>query len=573
MKQIHIALGCRALAIVIACMGSSIVPSHVYAQNIPSSVDAGRMERRLSQPPAEALKMLIPEAEKPAAEAVEIPPGAEKVHFVLRDLVIQGGTVYPQAQLRTLYADKLNKQISLADVYSIAGSITQLYRHDGYILSHAIVPPQKIDNGKVTIVIIEGYVEKVIPDGTAYRDSYVTRDAMRNILAMRPLNSKQFERIVLLLNDLAGISVHAIMEPMPAGEKSPEGTVAARLVFEKQPDQHSLSVDNYGTRYVGPMEETLTGSVHGILIPYDRLTLSGMQTSPANEMRSILGFYTLPVNASGLAFITSINAGEANPGYRLSQFDLVNRTTTATGGMIWDAIRQRSESVRLGEIFSVKNIRSSLIGQPLYDDRIRTLRTSVTYEVLDKWSGSNSIDVGFTQGLNILNASTTGSSQLSHANGHSDFSKVDFTASRLQDVTKTVQAFFSATGQFSDVPLLSAEQFGYGGQSFGRAYDPSEIVGDDGLAGAVELRYNGLPSWKKTVGQPFVFYDIGQVWNLWESAPKQSGASAGLGTRINIADIILGTATVAKPLTRPVASGVPDDGNSPRFFFSLTAQF
>ncbi|MHA1601082.1 MAG: ShlB/FhaC/HecB family hemolysin secretion/activation protein, partial [Alphaproteobacteria bacterium] len=126
--------------------------------------------------------------------------------------------------------------------------------------------------------------------------------------------------------------------------------------------------------------------------------------------------------------------------------------------------------------------------------------------------------------------------------------------------------------QFSPDSLLSAEEFALGGSEFGRAYDFSELTGDDGLAASIELRYG------KTVNadllkafQFYGFYDFGAVWN--DDAPgngRDTLASAGGGVRLTLPRSVFTTLEVAKPLTRAVSTTSDQDW---RIFFSLSISF
>lgn len=100
-----------------------------------------------------------------------------------------------------------------------------------------------------------------------------------------------------------------------------------------------------------------------------------------------------------------------------------------------------------------------------------------------------------SQGTNGLGASAAGSLNLSRAEGRSDFTKITGTASRPRELGQGLEVTVMAAGHYAGSPILSSEELGYVGQAFGRAYGPSEILGDDGAASA-ELRYNGLPPWR-----------------------------------------------------------------------------
>ena len=62
--------------------------------------------------------------------------------------------------------------------------------------------------------------------------------------------------------------------------------------------------------------------------------------------------------------------------------------------------------------------------------------------------------------------------------GRVDFTKIEGYASRLQPLLGSFSALLATYGQYAFNSLLVPEQCGYGGGRFGRAYDPSELLGD-----------------------------------------------------------------------------------------------
>ena len=131
------------------------------------------------------------------------------------------------------------------------------------------------------------------------------------------------------------------------------------------------------------------------------------------------------------------------------------------------------------------------------------------------------------------------------------------------------------SGQVAFTDLLSPELFGFGGEAFGRGYDPSEIVGDHGAALKLELRYAlgegiaGLPSFGATL---YGFYDAGVVRQRSPGGldAQQSATSAGLGVRFDVGRLLSGYLEVAKPLTRTVAA---EGQRDPRAFGGLSLRF
>lgn len=108
----------------------------------------------------------------------------------------------------------------------------------------------------------------------------------------------------------------------------------------------------------------------------------------------------------------------------------------------------------------------------------------------------------------------------------------------------------AANGQFSTDPLLIGENFVLGGNAFLRGYDFAQRVGDQGIAGVGELRYD----WPKALGavdhlQLYAFADGGMVRNLDGGFGDGSLASSGAGLRADVTRNLDVDLEVAVPLT------------------------
>jgi hemolysin activation/secretion protein len=162
---------------------------------------------------------------------------------------------------------------------------------------------------------------------------------------------------------------------------------------------------------------------------------------------------------------------------------------------------------------------------------------------------------------------------LSRAQGRSDFTKFEANAARLQSTKWGFNLYTALRGQYTDDVLLSAEEFGFGGSEMGRAYDSSEIAGDRGVAGTVEVR---VPLTKQLLGiqsEPYAFYDLGKVWNLDTGGESFSAAAAGAGLRLNFRQNMSGNLTFAVPLTKEPSAPEITKGMNPSITFGITIGF
>jgi hemolysin activation/secretion protein len=166
---------------------------------------------------------------------------------------------------------------------------------------------------------------------------------------------------------------------------------------------------------------------------------------------------------------------------------------------------------------------------------------------------------------------------LSRPQATPDFTKVTIDASRQQPLTDKLGLLLAASGQYAANSLLSYEQFGFGGARFGRGYDPSQLLGDSGIAGKIELQYTESPglTWLEMC-QLYAFYDAGRVFDrgAGESgvSPRRSATSTGVGLRSNVTEWASGFIEFAQQLTSSAANP-GESGNGSRLFFGIMTRF
>src|SRR4029077_9647822 len=159
--------------------------------------------------------------------------------------------------------------------------------------------------------------------------------------------------------------------------------------------------------------------------------------------------------------------------------------------------------------------------------------------------------------------------------GRVDFEKIEATLSRSQPLVGRLSAFGSIYSQYAFTPLLVPEQCGYGGRFFGRAYDPSALLGDHCAEVLGELRYD-LAKFAQSVTQAqlYAFTDYGKLWVLGPGTidPNTGGisgnfsaASAGGGMRLGFWDAVTADLSVAKAISGP--------REDTRFFFVVGAKY
>src|SRR5262249_43518130 len=211
--------GARAIAAALAMVSVSFaavaqaVPPG--AQLVPPSDQPGRGRERFERPPVPLAQPGGPAISVPGIEA---PPGAAETKLVIRQIRIEGATVYTPAQLAELYPDLIGKTVTLQAVYDLAQRITAKYGGDGHGPSRPIVPVPGLGPNRAVlkIQVVEGYIESVEwpPQLSAYRDFFSYYAS--KISAERPVNIRTIERYLLLAGDLPGLKFKNSIKPHPS---------------------------------------------------------------------------------------------------------------------------------------------------------------------------------------------------------------------------------------------------------------------------------------------------------------------------------------------------------------------
>lgn len=507
------------------------------------------------------------------------PAGADKINFTLKGVNVEGGSVYSDAEVQSLYANKLGQTISLAEVYDIAGALTLKYRNDGYILTQVVVvPPSTTANGVPTLRVVEGFVanvtiQKADPNAPI---NMATVEAYAGQLRDTPaLNARDLERQLLLINDLPGVTARSVLS-----RSETPGATDVTIIVDYDSFDGIISGDNFGSRYLGPWQLGAAGTANSWLGQNEAITL---QTVVAPQSWYELAYgaasYEMPVGDYGTKVKILGSVTDTDPGYDLKQFDVRGRSYLLNVGATHPIIRSRTENLYGRLNFDWRRVKSSNDIEDTRRDRLSVLRAGARYEFIDTIFGAsaNTVDGEISQGLGIFGASDEGDDDMTRDAADPQATKFEADIQRLQRLTDGVNLLLAGRGQIASNALLSSEEFSVGGvYGFGRGYDPSEVTGDHGIAGKVELQWNDPmkldPAYVDSY-QLYGFYDIGRVWNedaTTASQERDSAAAVGAGVRFDLPYEMDGGFAVAFPLTREPSTANDRD---PKFYVNFSKRF
>lgn len=567
---------CGAAAILGLVAGSSAAFAQLADQTRTAS--PGRADEQIGAG-AVFEPRVMPRVEVREAVIASAPAGADKITFRLDRLNIEGVNVYPQDELGNLFADKIGQTITLADLYGIAAELTRKYRNDGYILTQVVVPPQTIEGGTAKLSVIEGYIEgvDVRGEGTYINDAVVLARGYSALVRAdsNALNVRQLERTLLMINDIPGVTARGILSP---SETTP-GAADLLVIVSRDTFEGQISLDNYGSRYLGPVQFGVSVAENGLLGLNERIT-GQIAYAPNEDFSDELSYfgvgYDMPLGTFGTMLNASASYTNTEPGYRLEQFDVDGDSRFISVGLSHPFVRTRNFNVTGRTSFDWRNVDTDNNIEADRKDHIRAIRVGSRIEFIDSLMSVayNVFDIELAHGLKVLGSTTDSDVNVSRPGADWDFFKMEAEYQRLQRVSSQVNILFAVKGQVADEALWSSEEFGVGGVSYGRAYDPSEIVGDDGVAGKIEVQWNQPTKLSLLHNyQLFGFYDAGVVWDKDATTAKlkrEELTSAGLGIRADFTPATQAGAFLAWPLSRDVETQGDDD---PRFYMNVSHKF
>lgn len=169
------------------------------------------------------------------------------------------------------------------------------------------------------------------------------------------------------------------------------------------------------------------------------------------------------------------------------------------------------------------------------------------------------------------------------------FTHFNADVSHTQELPEGFQLWGKVQGQIADGPLVSSEQFSAGGFDTVRGYLESEVLGDNGVAGNIELRSPNIGQLLQShvkdetgLGAPrfttfndwrfFAFADGARAETLKPLPDQQSHFnlwSYGVGTRFKLFNYVNGVVAYSVPMVTQAYTRA----NDPRFNFRIWGEF
>jgi hemolysin activation/secretion protein len=462
-----------------------------------------------------------------------------------------------ERDLLSVVKSSIGKNLGLADLQQLADQVTAFLRNKGFFLARAYLPKQDVTAGTIEIAIIqarsEGDVSINRASGVRVRDERLKEVAASVIKPGQPLHESDLERVLLLMNDIPGVTARAVLAP----GATPGTTRVTINVSESTLFSSAIWGDNYGNRYTGAWRANGYVSLNDPLHIGDQLNL---MVSGASGLAQGRVSYSAPLGGHGLRGNIAYSNMRYKLGEELAAMKGKGTAGTLNAGLTYPLIRSRSFNLSANAGYERKELKDEAYGYNIRNKQLQSGTAGVTGDYSDRllgggyttWSASvTSGDLSLSRNRSDYNADqgrlvydTSGNYiQVPAPKTSGNYARFNLSGSRLQRLTDRLTLSASYYGQLASKNLDSSEKFTLGGPYGVRAYPVGEASGDEGNLINVELR-DDLP-WGAQWGnlQVIGFLDTGSITlykDPWPGAVTNAThkneywlSGTGLGVSVN----------------------------------------
>ncbi len=477
-------------------------------------------------------------------------------------IIIDGLVAMDRAAFARVIEPFAGRPLDRTEMVRLTDAIAARAREEGYVLASAWIPEQALVGGTLRVRIDEGTVDGLRIEGS---DDPAIRRQLERLVGGGPVTLTALQREVLLADDIPGVWIRSTRFER-------EGTRRILVVDAARSDAGgSVLVATDGTKPLGPVRARIDFDANGLISPRDRVDLSISATPfDPEELAFFSARYTVIVNDAGTSVGAFGSWSRTEPGAYLAGRGLLGEAWQAGLRLRHPLMRGSARSLWLEASGEVQDLRQDAFGQLARHDRIALARLGF-YGYGPLAGGSLQGRATVSQGLPVLGATGTGDPLASRFDAAPDFTTLTWWLNWRRGIVPRVSLSLAATGQLSTAPLLIGESFVLGGTQFLRGYDFAQRVGDEGVAGSAELRYD----WPRALGgvrhlQLYAFADGGTVSNLGGGLGGGTLASSGAGLRTDITRDLDLDFEVAVPLTE---ERYDTGDNSPRLNLRIVQSF
>jgi hemolysin activation/secretion protein len=466
--------------------------------------------------------------------------------FQVRHIVLTGPegrpfvqTTVSQSTLDAITAAFAGREIGSHRLNLLLRRLTDAYVSAGYVTTRAVLGPQNIGSGTLTVVIQTGMIEAFTVNGKPIRrlamneqsagGGWLTDAGYENAFPTGPgdpLRLSDIDQGVAQINRLR--RNQASVQVLP-GQAVGDSVIAINNAPGDR-TYYTLGVDNYGAESTGVTRYRAGFEVDNLIGLQESLSLNYIDSLESN---ALVGSFAIPWGRNTFSYTLSDSEYQQLAGTTALEY---GRTLSHIFGWNYQLGRTASDLTALDATLSWRRTDRDINNNDLDPQRVAVLRVGGNWLhrfVLNDAQGNVTLDTGISQGLPWFGANHDGA-DTQRTDAHAQFTKFDATATwtvPLPKLGRAALAYRGALGgQYTNVALYGTDQLYLGGMDTIRGFRSGDIAGDRGIYSRNELAWVNVPVWHDGRIEPYVFLDAGKA-NLIAVPGFAALAGMGVGLR------------------------------------------
>lgn len=434
-----------------------------------------------------------------------------EINFEIKEFLVGGNTLLSKEEITGALSGFTGSDKTATDVEKAREELEGLYHKEGYPTVLVNIPEQTVEEGIITLQVIESKIGEVRVTGNRY---FTREKILEDLPSFRPGEILHIPSVQADLNKVNSNRDLKVSPILMAGREP--GTTDVELKVKDQLPLHgSIELNNRSSHDTSDLRLNGIIGYHNL---WQREHSASFQYQTAPEEREdvqvVAGSYVFPT--------------PWNDEHLLAMYGIWSDSETAFG--------EGFQVIGKGKIFGAryviplpayKSYAHNITAGLDYKDFDDTLgfqneeggtKTPVTYVPLSfSYSSSLPDSTGFTQfsaGLNMaLRGMVTDQREfeIKRYKARGNYMYATAGIERTQKLPAGMDLFLKLDGQIADQPLIANEQYSAGGMESVRGYKESEELGDDAIHGTLEFRAPDLARMfdlpEKFSLMPYLFYD------------------------------------------------------------------
>jgi hemolysin activation/secretion protein len=536
---------------------------------------AAAQQQQLAQPPAQV--SIAPQGgqdilniplDTPVDQIAESGPTFRVKHIVLAGP--QGAplarTAVSKAKLDAVIAAFAGHELGSRRVNVLLRRLTDVYVSAGYVTTRALLGPQNLASGTLTVTIAVGRIEAFTVNGKPVHrlatnepsagGGWFTDEGYESAFPSDPGDPLRLSDI-----DQGVAQINRMRRNQASVQILPGQTVGDSVVAISNPSGDSvygtLGVDTYGAQATGITRYRAGIEADNLIGLQEVLSLNYIDSLESN---ALVGSFAIPWGRNTFSYTLSDSEYQQLVGTTALEY---GRTLSHIFGWNYQLARTVSDLTAIDATLSWMRTDRVVNDIDLDPQHLAVLRVGGNWLhrfVLNDAQGNVTLDAGISEGLPWLEADHDAPG-ISRDDAHSQFTKADATGTFTLPLPKLGGAAFAyrgaVGGQFTNVALYGTEQLYLGGMDTIRGFRSGDLAGDRGIYSRNELAWVNVPVWHDARIEPYVFLDAGKASLVATPGfPSLVGTGAGLRAQWQWhTQQFSGEALVGRQLCRPAEIG------------------